>query len=278
MPQFRALLAALTGAHARRTLEPRLQRQLHQAVQHAHAAGTVGADALPPELARSAAKWWSKAAVTVPSLSLHAWPGWCACMMRPRMKTSDSRASPWAQGRCPGSPRVGERLARLRSACLRPGVPAWAGEGAGGAVRGAAAGRGQDRDRGHSDPARRRPPCGSPGAAHAHCKRLHAGADSVAERIVTEECTDLPAPACGQVVGPHETARSGELLGGPRAAARLLSAHGWDVLYLQVGQLPAGLPHRQQLRRLETLLRQNGVLAAGAASRRKAAPADGARL
>ncbi len=70
MPQFRALLAALTGAHARRTLEPRLQRQLHQAVQHAHAAGTVGADALPPELARSAAKWWSKAAVTVPSLSL----------------------------------------------------------------------------------------------------------------------------------------------------------------------------------------------------------------
>jgi len=54
------------------------------------------------------------------------------------------------------------------------------------------------------------------------------------------------------VVGPHETARSGELLGGPRAAARLLSAHGWDVLYLQVGQLPAGLPHRQQLRRLET--------------------------
>ncbi|KAK9839445.1 hypothetical protein WJX81_002493 [Elliptochloris bilobata] len=41
-------------------------------------------------------------------------------------------------------------------------------------------------------------------------------------------------PVALQVVGPHETARSGELLGGPRAAARLLSLHGWDVVYLPV--------------------------------------------
>ena len=70
LPLFKALLAALQVTHARRTLEPRLQRQLFQAVQHAHAAGTLAADAVAEELARSAAKWWSKAAVTVPSLSL----------------------------------------------------------------------------------------------------------------------------------------------------------------------------------------------------------------
>ena len=62
-----------------------------------------------------------------------------------------------------------------------------------------------------------------------------------------------------QVVGPHETARTGELLGGPRAAARLLSLHGWDVVYLPVGQLPAGLSHRQQLTRMADLLRKHSV-------------------
>lgn len=71
-------------------------------------------------------------------------------------------------------------------------------------------------------------------------------------------------PSCAkalrmQVVGPHETARSGELLGGPRAAARLLSLHGWDVVYLPVGQLPAGLSHRQQLNRMADLLRKHRV-------------------
>ena len=72
-----------------------------------------------------------------------------------------------------------------------------------------------------------------------------------------------------QVVGPHETARSGELLGGPQAAARLLAQHGWEVVYLQVGQLPAGLPRRQQLSRLADLLRRHGVLAKKPAARRK---------
>ena len=70
LPLFKALLAALKITHLRRTLEPRLQRQLFQAVQHAHAAGTLAAGAVLEELARSAAKWWSKATVTVPSLSL----------------------------------------------------------------------------------------------------------------------------------------------------------------------------------------------------------------
>ena len=71
LPVFKALLAALVATHARRTLEPRLQRQLFQACQHAQAAGTVSADELPPEhLVRSSAKWWSRGAVTVPSLSL----------------------------------------------------------------------------------------------------------------------------------------------------------------------------------------------------------------
>ena len=72
-----------------------------------------------------------------------------------------------------------------------------------------------------------------------------------------------------QVVGPHETARSGELLGGQQAAARLLAQHGWEVVYLQVGQLPAGLPRRQQLSRLADLLRRHGVPAKKSAARRK---------
>ena len=72
-----------------------------------------------------------------------------------------------------------------------------------------------------------------------------------------------------QVVGPHETARSGELLGGPQAAARLLAQHGWEVVYLQVGQLPAGLPRRQQLSRLADLLRRHGVPAKKSAARQK---------
>lgn len=72
-----------------------------------------------------------------------------------------------------------------------------------------------------------------------------------------------------QVVGPHETARSGELLGGPQAAARLLAQHGWEVVYLPVGQLPAGLPRRQQLSRLADLLRRRGVPAKRSAARQK---------
>ena len=69
-----------------------------------------------------------------------------------------------------------------------------------------------------------------------------------------------------QVVGPHETARPGELLGGPQAAARLLAQHGWEVVYLQVGQLPAGLPRRQQLSRLAD---RHGVPARKSAARQK---------
>ena len=68
---FKALLTALVATHARRTLEPRLQRQLFQAFQHSQAAGTLCAGDFPPEhLVRSSAKWWSRGAVTVPSLSL----------------------------------------------------------------------------------------------------------------------------------------------------------------------------------------------------------------
>ena len=77
---FKALLAALVATHARRTLEPRLQRQLFQAVQHAQAAGSISEDELPPEhLVRSSAKWWSRGAVTVPSLSLQR----MAALVRP---------------------------------------------------------------------------------------------------------------------------------------------------------------------------------------------------
>lgn len=84
LPAFKALLAALVATHARRTLEPRLQRQLFQAVQHAQAAGTVSAGELPPEhLVRSSAKWWSRGAVTVPSLSLQR----MAALVRCRVPT-----------------------------------------------------------------------------------------------------------------------------------------------------------------------------------------------
>ena len=86
LPLFKAHLAALQISHARRTLEPRLQRQLFQAVQHARAAGTLAADAVPEELARSAAKWWSKATVTVPSLSLLR----IAALVRARQGPPDS--------------------------------------------------------------------------------------------------------------------------------------------------------------------------------------------
>lgn len=67
---FKALLAALVATHARRTLEPRLQRQLFQAFQHAQARPAAYLHHSHHELL---------AAPTLVSLSMHlrrAWLNW----------------------------------------------------------------------------------------------------------------------------------------------------------------------------------------------------------